>query len=132
MARRYPKWFLAVFAIALAAAALVTFWLGGNPGEGVVSFAVIAGAGLLTLVFGRSELVRGLRGDGRARVHRRARWACGSVASRAAASESREQPALFDERNRQHPVTGLVEEHDHGVAVVALNRALAPLRMRDT
>jgi hypothetical protein len=30
-----------------------------------VSFAVIAGAGLLTLVFGRSELVRGLRGDGR-------------------------------------------------------------------
>ena len=54
MARRYPKWFLAVFSIALGAAALVAFWVGGNPGEGVASFAL-----------GRSELVRGLRGDGR-------------------------------------------------------------------
>ena len=29
------------------------------------SFALIGGLGLATLVFGRSELVRGLRGDGR-------------------------------------------------------------------
>ena len=42
-----------------------SFWVGGNPGQGVASFAVIAGVGLLSLVFGRSELVRGLRGDGR-------------------------------------------------------------------
>src|SRR5262249_19428786 len=65
MTRRYPNGFLAGFPIAVGAAALVAFWVGGNPGEGVVSFAVIAGFGLLSLILGRSELVRGLRGDGR-------------------------------------------------------------------
>ena len=40
-------------------------WLGGQPGEGVISLAVLAAFGLVVLVAGRSETVRGLRGDGR-------------------------------------------------------------------
>src|SRR5690349_8701400 len=36
-----------------------------NPGQGVVSFAVIAGIGVLSLVLGRSELVRASAATGR-------------------------------------------------------------------
>src|SRR3954454_577819 len=46
-------------------------------------------------------------------------------------SDGGEQPALFDQGDRQCSIPALVEEHDHGVAVVALNRPLAPFRMRD-
>ena len=44
---------------------LAVSWLGGNPGEGVISLAVMAGFGLFVLFAGRSETIRGLRGDGR-------------------------------------------------------------------
>jgi hypothetical protein len=49
----------------LGGACLAAFWIGGNPGQGLFSFAVIGGLGVASLVLGRSELVRGLRGDGR-------------------------------------------------------------------
>jgi hypothetical protein len=65
VARRYPKWSLAAFSIVLGGICLAAFWIGGHPGQGWFSFALIAGLGLASLVFGRSELVRGLRGDGR-------------------------------------------------------------------
>jgi hypothetical protein len=64
-ARRYPKWFLAAFSVALGGVCLAAFWIGGHQAQGWFSFAVSAGLGLASLVFGRSELVRGLRGDGR-------------------------------------------------------------------
>jgi hypothetical protein len=63
--RRYPRWFLAAFSLVLGAACLAAFWIGGNPGQGLFSFAVIGGLGVASLVLGRSELVRGVRGDGR-------------------------------------------------------------------
>jgi hypothetical protein len=63
--RRYPSWFLATFCLFLGAVALAAFWIGGKPGQGLVSFGVIGGLGAASLLFGRSELVRGLRGDGR-------------------------------------------------------------------
>ena len=63
--RRYPRWFLAAFSLVLGGACLAAFWIGGNPGQGLFSFAVIGGLGVASLVLGRSELVRGLRGDGR-------------------------------------------------------------------
>jgi hypothetical protein len=44
---------------------LVASWLGGHPGEGAISFGVLAVFGLFVLAAGRSETVRGLRGDGR-------------------------------------------------------------------
>ena len=59
------KWFLPSFSLALGLVMLAVSWLGGEPGEGVISFAVLAVFGLLVLVAGRSETVRGLRGDGR-------------------------------------------------------------------
>ena len=44
---------------------LAVSWLGGQPGEGAISLAVLAGFGLVFLLAGRSETIRGLRGDGR-------------------------------------------------------------------
>jgi len=49
----------------------VAQWIGGDPHSGLVSFAILAGAGLLLLLGGRSETIRGLRGDGRDERFRR-------------------------------------------------------------
>ena len=43
----------------------VAFWIGDNVGSGLFSLAVLGGLGLLIAVGGRSETIRGLRGDGR-------------------------------------------------------------------
>jgi hypothetical protein len=59
------KWFLPSFSLALGLVVLAVSWLGGNPGEGAISFGVLAVFGLFVLVAGRSETIRGLRGDGR-------------------------------------------------------------------
>ena len=59
------KWFLPLFAVALGAIVFIAQWIGGDPHSGLVSFAILAGAGLLLLLGGRSETIRGLRGDGR-------------------------------------------------------------------
>ena len=60
------KWFLPLFAVALGLVVFVAQWIGGDPHSGLVSFAILAGAGLLLLLIGgRSETIRGLRGDGR-------------------------------------------------------------------
>ena len=58
------KWFLPLFAVALGLIVFIAQWIGGNPGSGLVSFAILAGAGVLVLLGGRSETIRGLRGDG--------------------------------------------------------------------
>jgi multisubunit Na+/H+ antiporter MnhB subunit len=65
------KWFLPLFAVVLGLLVFVAQWIGGNPGSGLVSFAILAGAGLLFLLGGRSETIRGLRGDGRDERFRR-------------------------------------------------------------
>ncbi|MBV8462886.1 MAG: hypothetical protein JO368_06310 [Acidimicrobiales bacterium] len=54
-----------LFAVALGVVAFVAQWIGGNPRSGLVSFAILAGFGLLVLLGGRSETIRGLCGDGR-------------------------------------------------------------------
>jgi len=59
------KWFLPGFSVAIGCAFLAALWAGGNPRDGVYSLGVMAVFGLLVLVGGRSETVRGLRGDGR-------------------------------------------------------------------
>ena len=65
------KWFLPLFALVLGLVVFVAQWIGGDPGSGLVSFAILAGFGLLVLLGGRSETVRGLRGDGRDERFRR-------------------------------------------------------------
>ena len=59
------KWFLPLFSVALGLVILGASWLGGNPGAGAVSFGILAVFGLIILLAGRSETIRGLRGDGR-------------------------------------------------------------------
>ena len=59
------KWFLPSFSLVLGLVILAVSWLGGHPGEGAVSLAILAAFGLFFLLAGRSETIRGLRGDGR-------------------------------------------------------------------
>ena len=59
------KWFLPGFSVALGLAFMVALWAGGKPMDGVFSLAVLTGLGLLILLGGRSETIRGPRGDGR-------------------------------------------------------------------
>jgi hypothetical protein len=59
------KWFLPAFCVTLGLVVFAAQWIGGDARSGLVSFAILAGFGLLILLGGRSETVRGLRGDGR-------------------------------------------------------------------
>src|SRR3954471_14048333 len=59
------KWFLPLFAVALGLVMLAAQWVGGNPGSGLVSLGILTAFGTLILLGGRTETIRGLRGDGR-------------------------------------------------------------------
>ena len=59
------KWFVPSLAVVLGLVVFAAQWAGGDPGSGLVSLAIMAGFGLLVLLGGRSETIRGLRGDGR-------------------------------------------------------------------
>jgi hypothetical protein len=58
------KWFMPAFSLGLGLVVLAASWSGGHPGVGLVSLAVMVGFGLFLLLAGRSETIRGLRGDG--------------------------------------------------------------------
>lgn len=64
MSRR-SKWFLPVFMVALGLVICGAEWVGGHRDRGLESLGLLAAFGLLVLLGGRSETVRGLRGDGR-------------------------------------------------------------------
>jgi hypothetical protein len=59
------KWLTPAFCFVAGAAVFAAQWIGGDARSGLISFAILAVFGLLILVGGRSETVRGLRGDGR-------------------------------------------------------------------
>ena len=59
------KWMLPGFSAVLGVVCLAVWWIGGSPGAGLVSLGIMVGFGLLVLLAGRSETIRGLRGDGR-------------------------------------------------------------------
>jgi hypothetical protein len=61
----HSKWFLPSFSFVLGLVILAVAWLGGQPGEGVFGLAGLTAFGLFFLLAGRSETIRGLRGDGR-------------------------------------------------------------------
>ena len=66
--RRNPlrsKWFLPLFSVFLGGLIFAAQAIGGDPGGGAVSFGILALFGLALLLGGRSETIRGLRGDGR-------------------------------------------------------------------
>ena len=59
------RWFLPFVAVALGLAMLVAMAIGGDTRGGFESLAIMAAFGALILFGGRSETIRGLRGDGR-------------------------------------------------------------------
>jgi hypothetical protein len=59
------KWFLPAFSVALGVACLAAFWLGGRQGDGLFALGLMTALGLVALLGGRSDMIRGLRGDGR-------------------------------------------------------------------
>ncbi|MBV8597477.1 MAG: hypothetical protein JO017_01520 [Actinobacteria bacterium] len=59
------KWFLPGFAVALGLVAFAAQWVGGHAGSGLVSLAIMTAFAAFVLGGGRSETIRGLRGDGR-------------------------------------------------------------------
>ena len=61
----WPWWFLPAFSALLGLGCLVAFWIGDDPRQGVVSMLILFAFGAIFLVGGRSETIRGLRGDGR-------------------------------------------------------------------
>jgi hypothetical protein len=65
MSMTRSKWFLPAFALALGLILFVAQWIGGDPGSGLGSFAIMATFAAVVLLGGRSETIRGLRGDGR-------------------------------------------------------------------
>jgi hypothetical protein len=71
MAMARSRWFLPLFALALGLVFFAAQWIGGDPGSGLVSLGIMAAFGLAVLVGGRSETIRGLRGDGRDERFRR-------------------------------------------------------------
>jgi hypothetical protein len=57
----YSKWFMPGVCLAIGIVILAVSWLGGQPGSGLVSFAIMAGAGLAVLLLSRhNETIRGL------------------------------------------------------------------------
>ena len=55
------KWLTPLICLGLGGVVFAVFWLGGDFGGGVISFAVLAAIGLVILLLtGRSETVRGL------------------------------------------------------------------------
>jgi hypothetical protein len=59
------KWFLPVFSVALGVVFGAALWAGGERGAGLEALGVMVVVGLVLLLGGRSDLIRGLRGDGR-------------------------------------------------------------------
>ena len=59
------KWLIPLFAVALGLVMLGAQWIGGHPRAGFGSLGIMAAFGALVLLGGRSETIRGLRGDGR-------------------------------------------------------------------
>ena len=59
------RWWLPLFSVFLGVLCLTAFWIGDDLGMGLFAFGLMAAIGVVFLVGGRSEMVRGLRGDGR-------------------------------------------------------------------
>ena len=59
------RWFVPLVAYLLGMVMFAAQWIGGNSRSGLTSLAIMAAFGTFILFGGRSETLRGLRGDGR-------------------------------------------------------------------
>jgi hypothetical protein len=77
------RWLLPGFCLFFGCAVLLAAWLGGQLVTGVIGLVIMAAFGLFIGLAGRSETIRGLRGDGRderfAQIDLRATAATGMV-----------------------------------------------------
>ncbi len=58
------RWLIPATCLAFGGLVLLAGWLGGQLVGGVIGLAIMAAFGLFVSVAGRSETIRGLRGDG--------------------------------------------------------------------
>ncbi|MGH2884871.1 MAG: hypothetical protein ACRDPA_19575 [Solirubrobacteraceae bacterium] len=58
------KWCVPLFSVAAGLVVFGAQWIGGDPASGLVSLAILTAFGAVFLFGGRSETIRGLRGDG--------------------------------------------------------------------
>ena len=65
MALTRTRWWLPLLSLFLGVLFLAAFWIGDDLRSGLYALALMAGVGLVVLLGGRSEMIRGLRGDGR-------------------------------------------------------------------
>jgi hypothetical protein len=61
----HSRWFMFVLCVALGGVVLMASWLGGQLVSGLIGLGVMMCFGLFVTLAGRSETIRGLRGDGR-------------------------------------------------------------------
>jgi uncharacterized membrane protein len=59
------KWFLPAFSVGLGMVMMAAIWIGGSLSLGLQALAVMTIFAAIALFGGRSETIRGLRGDGR-------------------------------------------------------------------
>jgi hypothetical protein len=59
------RWFMPVFSVALGLIMLAAMWVGGQLSGGLWALGVMTALGGVFAFGGRSETIRGLRGDGR-------------------------------------------------------------------
>ena len=59
------KWLIPATCLAFGCLVLLAGWLGGQLVSGLIGLAIMAAFGLFVAAAGRSETIRGLRGDGR-------------------------------------------------------------------
>jgi hypothetical protein len=64
MATCKSKWFVPLVSVGLGLVMLAALSIGGQTGPGLVSLGILSAFGALILLGGRSETIRGLRGDG--------------------------------------------------------------------
>ena len=59
------RWFLPLFSLAIGVVLLAAQTVGGHFSDGLVSLGIMTAFGAVFVFGGRSETIRGLRGDGR-------------------------------------------------------------------
>ena len=74
------RWWMPLFSLALGVTIFAAFAIGGDTGQGAVSFGIMAALAALFFFGGRSETLRGLGGPGRDE-----RWAAIDLRASAAA-----------------------------------------------
>jgi hypothetical protein len=98
------KWFVPVLSVALGIVVLAAQWIGGDPGSGLESLGIMTGFGALILLGGRSETIRGLRGDGRDERFRQIDIHATALAGLAVISAHRRIPDRARARAQRHAV----------------------------